>query len=262
MEDWFWVRCNGQQHIIALLNGSLVALDHNMERERNLIELGGPTHPCMGLVHHWRIHPRSCHSLYHRSMGATRQVKDVKRVERVMRDNGGGPFDSTLASDRWKRTVPWVEGGDMHEYDLKVAKTIRLLLRHRCNYPVVRGHSWNLYIYSSWNHTQVYGACTFCSKGDVRYQLRLKPDWWDKVWKRGIAVVDGCLVLDFDEHFDCEHHPFERGTGDGVAIVLDKLPKEDRHLLLKTYQAELVTSKNVAGEMSKPFLLKRFDHEV
>lgn len=238
VETFARVRCNGKQHWIAVINGSLVLLNHDYRREQALITLGGPRHFCMTLLQRWERSDLST------MPSRLRNFCDSINEKQSMRRSLKRLYCSSLAAGLYQ----FAEAGTYYSQQwYKIYTRIRLLLMYRCRYLNLRGLSWQL-VFST-EHPQALDArgkivrlTASILPGAHVFQLTVPSDWVEAVWKRGWAVIEEQIVLDIR---------ITSGDGNsGIATILVEVA-DDTCWLARSRKAEVVRGKDM-----KPLVVK------
>lgn len=200
------VVCNGEEHRVAWVNGKVVIEDHDVAAERTMLAFGGELPACLKVLELWR----NCYS-WALSTELFRQVQDKLGPEALLapgdlRDRN--QLGLMLTWERaWRRTAYFSEHGRfLHEHMRpRVMGPLREHLtfwmgRHGCR----RIAAADLRVARVGEPVRLEGSMDSVS---VRATLVVSATWFVRVWARGIAVVDGGLVLDV-------------GAGDALGVAV------------------------------------------
>jgi len=182
------IRCNGRMHRIVLTkSGRLVLVDHpDLAAERAMVALGGEKCRCLEVLDCWRLG----------------RLAELPRILQVQRNEA-----AMLAARRYMLTekvdpleISWRRCFALRRNNALIH--LAQLLLEQTDY--MRSVAFRRF-------TVRIGPkaidCTVWWKGRTAWQADISvlmlPQWYDRVYRRGLAVVDGIFVLDvFDEHWD------------------------------------------------------------
>lgn len=168
-----WCNCRGgQQHRVALINNRIVLLDHKLELELAMLDLGGETCECMKIYIDIR-------------------QQETKRVIPTF-----GPYLEKMLHKKRRRQYGKFPD-KIQPLPRHLHRLIELLLRYKCTYPIDIP-------------TAITASCTggspFARNGwlyrfemggeqHMTLQINIEKEWKKNVYNNGIAVVDDKLVL-------------------------------------------------------------------
>lgn len=230
VEAYFRVRCGHARHWLAVINGSLVPLNHNLRATRAIIELGGRTPFCLELLNRWKFRSPLCFPTsirdYHNKLLAIRDTRYF--------DNMG--CHSWLAAEHYDVDHGWAGNDERKLKWLKIFQCIRLLLMYRCEYWCLKMTPWRLVVQTyNERHPSNYTKGVYVTHPPhqiVKLQVDVVRTWLSSVWSPGLAVIEKKLVLNFKPHV--EDGRFESG----VATLLVE-PEGAKDIVLTQRPAEV-----------------------
>jgi hypothetical protein len=172
-----WCNCRGKQHRVALINNGIVLLDHRLELELAMLDLGGEACGCMKVF----LDIRS---------------RETKRVIPSF-----GPYLEEMLRKKRKRQygnhLP-IGLKQTHYATKSVQRLVRLLVRFKCDYEGIPDDTLmhitatggSAFIKGTWVYRGEIGG-----KQDLLLQMNIDKDWWKNVYDKGIAVVDDKIIL-------------------------------------------------------------------
>jgi hypothetical protein len=187
--DFKRVHCRGQYHYVGIIGKSVVVPYHNIKREIELEALNGEQCPCMRLFY----------KMVGRLTVNGSRLLNAGQIEFA---------NYSITVNRFDCLHPPYEDPE----DLRLHKLVYLLLKHRCNYPLLRDNPFILKVsrcsqYRSMK-TPSYGVFAREVRQSkrrmlsrlqypciYRIALNFQDDWIETVWKSGLAVYEGELVL-------------------------------------------------------------------
>jgi len=186
------VRCSGREHRIVLTkSGRLVLVDHpDLKAERAMIALGGDACTCMEIYLAWCRHNRTAMTnelLQPFDEAWGRQQKRARR-------HCAGVQDPLLRNPLRVRTAH------------RTVNTIRQCVIKDCIYRGVVEASYDVFLPSVRilsPRSGESGSVVMVDGVVGQLAISVPITWLARIWKRGLAVVDGWLVvnvLDEDEH--------------------------------------------------------------
>jgi len=179
------VRCSGQLHAISITGrGAVILHAHNLKSERTMVALGGEPCRCLQVLEAWRARDRkSLPEGLRPALDATTRREKKKRVDPLslpLRDRLTKKMQeiarSNILSANYRRSQSTWAGGDH----------VVLVYPDRGILPAsISGGSDRVWSNNGkWSGNNSYIHAT------------LSPLWLIRVYKRGLAVVDGSFVLD------------------------------------------------------------------
>jgi len=180
------VRCNGHMHRIVLTkSGRLVLVDHpDLKAERALVALGGKKCRCLEVLDAWRR--RDIKSLPDVLKTKLREAADVAaRRETASRaaDRLAMPLAARMEERLCELAMSLLPA--TRYWWIRTAFASEYVHRIRIGPPAIGSSRWLGY---SQNKTWL-GTFSEIS-------VSIPASWYHRVYRRGIAVVDGCFVLD------------------------------------------------------------------
>lgn len=177
------VRCNGARHEIAVTpSGALVLRNHNLSAEKALIALGGSSCRCLQVLDAWKRQNRN--ALPAGLKAAFDAARSKPRFRTVPDDPLLIPFqaraaarvtavaEKTLADCVYRRSQSSWAGGEH-------------IVSARIGQPDISGHGERV-----WSANGKWPGTNSCITATVPLT------WFIRVYRRGLAVVNGCFVLD------------------------------------------------------------------
>lgn len=168
-----WCNCRGKQHRVALINNCLVLLDHRLELELAMLDLGGEACGCM------KVFLDIC-------------SRETERLTPSFR-----PYLEDMLQKKRKRQYGKISD-DIRPLPRHIHRLIELLLRYRCVYPLNNHHTaitasctgGSPFVKSGWLYRFEMGGEQY-----MTLQINVEKEWKKHVYDKGIAVVDDKLVL-------------------------------------------------------------------
>lgn len=202
------VACSGTTHRLEWRRGKLVLTDHDLGAERAMLAFGGEMPACLATLQTWRnLHTWAMASeLYHQMQA------------RLDGDALLGP-GALGEAHRLGLALTWERAWSRTEYLSQHGRLLSEVLRDLAT-PAVRQHlrHWmrergsrrlsSVRVAAARRDEPVSIDGVMDSVG-VRAVATLSARWLTGVWARGLAVVDGGLVVDLD--------PPSPGAGSGTA---------------------------------------------
>src|SRR5579872_3891773 len=244
------LRCDDRRHQIAIINNRLVLLDHTLwKRELMLIEIGGAEPHCLKILRHWSGKssilqlPTNLQEQY----AVCRGDLPARRRVRMM------SFSSSLATgvpDYYHHTAENVQRAK------SIYERIRLALLYRCDYICLETYPWRLMVSTSHEMKPDLRArgtyATYCDTDSKRMDVisvgvSVRRDWTEMIWRRGWAVVESKLVLDF-------HGQPDDQSNSGVATVMVEVDA-GRDIKFVTRNAEVASMPDT----KTPFIIRWLD---
>ena len=190
------VPCSGEHHRVSWRRGNLVIEDHDLVAERAMRALGSETPACLRLLKQWR----DLHS-WATSTELFVQMRDRLGPERILAPGvlaGTNELSLLLTWERAWRASSYLGGG--HQ------RMLQEQLRARALEPVRQHVDWwadrlgadarpavEVDLLRPGQPARVTGGI---DRFAVRAGVALSMAWVLDVWARGLAVVDGALVLE------------------------------------------------------------------
>lgn len=166
-----WCNCREGQHRIALINNRIVLLDHKLELELAMLDLGGEACGCMKIY------------------------LDIRHQETKRVIPAFGPYLEKMLQKKRLRSYGKYEVKAAHTTP-KVQQLVQLLVRFRCHYLRdirtihVTSTGGSPSVNSSWLYRSEIGG----DKG-LTVRVNVEKDWKKNIYDKGIAIVDDRLVL-------------------------------------------------------------------
>jgi hypothetical protein len=169
-----WCNCRGSQHRIALINNRIVLLDHKLELELAMLDLGGAACSCVQIYLDIRNRETK------RVIPAFAPFIDEMLKKKRLRNYG----------NRMQQALKKTSYAPKH-----VQQLVKLLIRLRCCYEhelttIHVTNTGSAFAKSCWLYNHTIGG----EKGRV-LQVNIDKDWKTNIYDRGIAVVDDKIVI-------------------------------------------------------------------
>lgn len=180
------VRCDGHLHTISLTpSGAIVLHDHpdRAEVERAFAALGGEPCRCLQVMDAWRRKNRSALPADLRPAFDEARARAEKRSRRAI-DPLTIPFVSRASARVTKLAKAALESCSYRRSKTRWAGGDHIV-RVRIGQPGISGYGERVWSSNGkWPGTDSYIIAT------------ISLSWFTRVYRRGLAVVDGCFVLD------------------------------------------------------------------
>ena len=173
-----WCRCRGKDHRVALINDSIVLLDHHLDRELAMLDLGAD--PC------------GCMKIY-----LALQSRNTKHLSYLFSDKIAEMSNKVYSRELRKRTHC---GRQLHlsQYaNRQTTRVVELLMRHKCDYPTIN-HRTMIHVLSKSSRPFVCSvSCgdAFGGGSHIHLYVSVDKNWLEEVHKAGPSIVEGYLVL-------------------------------------------------------------------
>ncbi|KNZ70325.1 hypothetical protein Tfer_0885 [Thermincola ferriacetica] len=186
------VRCEGALHTISITpSGAVVLHDHpDIKADRAFEALGGEPCRCLKVLETWRrgvklpFYRRDLPAGLRPAFDAGREKAAARRRRNAKADPLSVPF-ATRAAARVARLA----GKALETCSYRRSRTSWAGGNHevcvRIGDPVISGSSSRV-----WSHNGKWPGT------DSYVSAAVPLQWFSRVWRRGLAVVDGCFVLD------------------------------------------------------------------
>lgn len=191
------VECAGAHHRVTWRRGRIVMEDHDLLAERALHGLGAEKTSCVEVLEEWRaVHRRSALEELPLLLSSTRRRGDTNALPEPLRLVAGVAavvrcerhWDDDDFPDNARRVV----AGELNRcFEAALRDSVGFSRTHRTNLRVRARTEMVATGEPAWIAAEVFTA-----RSEVRLAAGLPLRWLVEVWGRGIAAVDGHLVID------------------------------------------------------------------
>lgn len=212
----YHVNCSGKRHKISLNSkGQLIFHNHpeGFKNEKTFEALGGTSLRCFEFLRQWRASPK-------------------QKSSRIKYSQGVDPLLEAL-KNRWTRKICRVASKELRNCSYKRAKSAWAGGNHDVFCSVFSPPQREI---SITGYSKKVRSRNGKWPGVNSHVIAAVPiRWYTKIYKRGLAIVDGCFVLDIISETDDEIIVWAGKQSYGFNVILTKasILKKDERLKLK-----------------------------